>query len=163
MLPVLMRQFSPQLSRNPSLLFREEIEAMDAYAANPASGVAITPPYPRRLDTIRTALEPEAWWRYVESPVEYPGRPERTVGEFLEAIFRQPHTPEEEVERNRAAFIFNFLFPLAEDDDRLLATRELFTLADDLGCELIAWFHPHNYEAGRRFLGAAFDESIAPT
>ena len=36
MLPVLMRQFSPQLSRNPSLLFREEIEAMDAYAEQKA-------------------------------------------------------------------------------------------------------------------------------
>jgi hypothetical protein len=157
-LPVNVRQFGPEWSLNPSQQFTDVIAAADAYAADPSRPIAVVEPA-MRGNLLRGDAASEAWLRFLAAPVDYPGREERTVGDFVDAVSRG-HDDGNRDEWFRMIWSFHFLFPLDVHAPRFESLRAAVQSATAMGADVLVYVTPANHEAGLRLLGPAFDEAL---
>ena len=158
-LPMNLRQFSPQWAENPNFQFRELMAAASAFAADPTAGVPLVPPFPRGDLTRGGAADPREWERFRAVRVACKWRSEDTIGEYLDMIATSPADAAARHERLRDVFAFHWL--PGDNVERLAWLAEAVQVADGFGARIVGHMSPINYEAGRRFVGPSFDDLIA--
>ena len=160
--PLNVRSFSPSWAGNPNFRFREIIEAAESYAADPGAGIAVVPPLPRDIAYSRTCPDQDAWRQFLDMPVTYPDSAMHRVGDFVAVIAGAPGSDGDR-RRLETIFTFHYRFELRPDEPRLHDVGALFSRAAELGCRVVAYIPPLNWEAGCELLGASFAEDIART
>jgi len=158
-LPMNIRQTTPQWAANPNFQFRELIDAAAAFAADPASGVPVVPPFPRGDLTRNASADPAEWERFRALSVACTWRPQQTVGDYLDLIASSPATDAERAERTRDVFASHWL--PGNKPERLEGLGEAVRTANGFGARIIGQLTPVNYQAGQRLLGPIFDELVA--
>jgi hypothetical protein len=93
--------------------------------------------------------------------VSFPGRSERTLGDFVTAIEKGPDGYGNRDEWFRMIFAFHYLYPLDESHPRFASLRRSLQTAERMGSTVVLYITPVNYDAGRELLGPPFDESVA--
>jgi hypothetical protein len=159
LLPMNIRQTTPQWAANPNFQFRELIDAAAGFAARPASGVPVVSPFPRGDLTRGGSADPAEWERFRARSVACTWRPQQTVGDYLDVIASAPATDAERAERIRDVFAFHWL--PGNDPERLLGLADAVRTAHGFGARIIGQLTPVNYQAGQRLLGPVFDELVA--
>jgi len=160
-LPVNLRQFSPQWLDNPNFQFEGLIEACNSYIQDRTT-VRPVPPFTRGALTTR-ADDPAAWEQFLATPVDYNGRPERTVGDFVAAIEDRHDDVEGRRDRLAMVFAFHFLFKLDKSSVRWRALSSAIRTATSRGCDVVALLTPVNHEAAGELLGPVAVKAIDST
>ncbi len=157
-LPINVRQFGPEWTGNPHLAHRDLIDAAHAFADDPSRPVVIVPPFPRG-SLLRGEPGDAAWEAFLATPVAYPGRSERSVGDFVRVLAERREATDLYTWL-RTAFAFHFLFPLANDHERLVSLANVIGMAETIGCTVVAYLVPANHVAGIELLGDAYDDAL---
>lgn len=158
--PVNVRQFSPEWVGNPNTAHHALIEAIEAYRADPTAPVQTVPAFPSG-NLLRPGPNTDEWREFLATPVAYPGRQERTVGDFVASLSHIPPAGEGRADWISTAFAFHFLFPLGPDNPRLRALKQTIARAQEFGAAVLVYVAPANHEAGIEFAGREFDTSLA--
>jgi len=158
-LPINIRQLSPQWIANPNFQFSELIQAARTLAADPAHPIPPIAPFPSGdLTASGASADPEEWQQFRATPVTFPGRPERTVGDYIDVILTTPSDEASRAERFRSIFAYHFAS--GSDEAPLRALDGAIRVANSFGATVLGHFSPLNYQAGTRLLGPSFDEMI---
>lgn len=163
LVPINLRQFSPQWAGNPNLAFSAEIESFEAYAASGGARIPVVEPFPLRRPWMKMSPDADAWSRHVSLAVDVPGRAERTVGELIDLTFSSPATPEAAADRFQALYAFHYAMPVAADHPRVAALADVFRLGESIGTTVVAWCNPVNHERGAELVGDRFEAALDAT
>ena len=158
--PINVRHFSPEWTGNPNTSYKEVIAAAEAFAADPSEPIRTVPAF-RTGNLLRGEPGDPAWEGFLATPVAYPGRAERTVGDFVRALHEAPTSVEERRAWLQTAFAFHFLYPLVPHNERLASLAETIRLATAAGCAVVAYLVPANHQAGADLLGDDYENALA--
>lgn len=156
-MPVNVRQFGPEWTLNPNTQFEDVIAAARAFADDPKRPIELVQPFPHG-NILRSHPDPDKWQRFVETPVAYPGRTERTIGDFVASI-NAPDDVHDEA-WFRTIWAFHFLFPVEPANPRFRSLADAVGTAARMGVPIVVYLSPANHTAGRALLGEAFDDSL---
>ena len=155
-LPMNIRQTTPQWAANPNFQFRELIDGARAFAADPTRGVPTVPPFPRGDLTRSGPADSAAWERFRAVRVGCDWREQKTVGDYLDLIAAAPTSDAERAQRMSDVFAFHWL--PGHNPERLEGLTDAVRIADAFGAHIVGQLTPVNHQAGRRLLGPVFDE-----
>lgn len=164
-LPINLRQTSPQWAANPYFQFEDLIDAATAFALGPTRALPVLPPFPRGPVTEPGPdIDPLRWEQFRSMPVritalDMASTGAETVGDLIDLIATAPETKAERRERMRAVFAYHWL--PGEDLGRLAGLGEAVGIAERFGARIVGQLTPINYQAGRELLGPAFDRVVA--
>ncbi len=147
--PVNLRCFSPQWMYEPQWQFLEEIDVLKRFIDGQPLG---------RVRDIRN-LEERRRHAHARS-VQYPLSELRRVEDFKAVIAVQPDVPDFAFERKRTIFIFHYLHSLTSENPRLRSLVQLTALAQDVGIRLYLYSTPINFQAGERYVGKGFSDTL---
>jgi hypothetical protein len=147
-LPINLRCFSPQWWLHPDHEFRQELDLLEAYLPGEPIGEVI------RMDD-GVSLE-----MYDATPVEYPGSPLETIGQFRLIAKAESRTDYQDAWRARQIAIFHYLHPLVFNHPRLLDARHMIEVAASIGIRPIIYLTPINYQHGIRVVGEDFSQVV---
>jgi hypothetical protein len=146
-LPINMRNFSPQWDLNPAWQFDEEINAVKNYLENPR----------RKFQLFKYSSS-----TYVLSEAEkrmevtYPFTSLNRIGQFNELINSKPTTDSEKLYRKTQIFIFHYLHPLTPAHPKILFLIKTLEMLRELKISVLIYITPINYQGGERLVGDGF-------
>jgi hypothetical protein len=150
-LPINMRSFSPQWDYRPVWQFEWEIGAIESFIADPKGTI---PKYPEKLPPDFEQA------RFESIEVNYLGTNLNRIGQFTAVIAEKPVSEEGKRERWKTIFIFHYMHKLSSEHRTLLKLIELATCLSSQGIRLLIYITPVNYEAGKRYVGQLFDQTL---
>jgi hypothetical protein len=151
-LPINMRCFSPQWDLQPLWQFNWEIEAIDAFLADPQGPVPLKIP-----DTPRDHGAQE----FGNLQVNYVGTSLDRIQQFLAVIATKPTSEAGKRERWKTIFTYHYLYKLNPDHRTLRRLKETVVLLNSLGIKVLIYLTPINYQGGKNYVGALFEQTLA--
>ena len=158
-LPVNLRQFSPQWAENPNFQFTDLMRAAVDFSVDPSGGVPAVPPFPRGDLTRGQNADADAWGRFRSVRVPCAWRSQETIGDHLDLIVTSPADATARSQRLRDVFAFHWL--PGDKPERVHALGDAVRIAESFGARVVVQLSPINCDAGTRFIGAPFEDLIA--
>lgn len=150
-LPVNLRSFSPQWDFYPAWQFRDEIRAIESYLSNPSLGIA----------GVGEVLATANLLRFFDAiPVKYPLTELNRIGQFRSMIASKPKSEDQKKYRLRQIFIYHYMKPLDDDHPKIKALEECVCMLSVLQIPIVLYVTPINWEAGRKYVGQEFIETV---
>jgi hypothetical protein len=97
---------------------------------------------------------------FLKEKVSYPIVSYQTNKEFLDKIRDKENSPDQEFERRKTIFIYNYMYNLSPMNPRLLLIKEICSVASSLDAQLIFYITPINIEGGESYVGEDFVKTI---
>ncbi len=149
-LPVNLRVFSPTWDLLPDYQFAFERAVLEDVLA----GRAV------RREAIPVTAAARSVYRGV--PVSFPGEAVLPLESYLQVIANRPPEAERDLWEGRLKVVFklHYQHPLHEGHRQLQALTRCVEILRALGIRVFAYFTPINHEAGTRYAGAGFSQSV---
>ena len=152
-LPINMRNFSPQWDLEPMWQFLPEIEEIKRFIANPS----LRSPVGRaQRETISTAV----FNSFDATPVKFTLSPFNRIAQFRLLINSTPATEEQRRFRLQQIFVFHYTNKLAMGHRKLNALENILELLKIMRLPFFAYITPLNVDAGERFVGPEFSVAL---
>lgn len=148
-LPINMRNFSPQWDLEPTWQFRPVVEQINRFISNPSLNPFIGQ-FPRET------ISPEVFNTFDATPVEFSLSPFDRIGQFRLMISAVPTTEEQRRFRLRQIFIFHYTNRLVRDHRKLVALECILKLLRSMKIPFLTYLTPLNVDAGIRLVGDEF-------
>lgn len=148
-LPINMRNFSPQWDLEPTWQFRPEIEQIQRFISHPSI-------VPSVKQVQREVISLEVFNAFDATPVAFDLSPFDRIAQFRLLINAVPATEEQRRFRSRQIFIFHYTNRLQRGHRKLVALENILKLIQSMGIPFFSYITPLNVEAGERLVGAEF-------
>jgi hypothetical protein len=148
-IPINLRSFSSQWQNNPLFKCAIHIREMRRYLQK--QGCA---------GKYGLIAPPKGIGEFLQEKVSYPILPFQTNEEFFEKISHRDGNLDNEAERRKIIFIYNYMFALSSTNPRLRLMNEICSVASQIGAQLIFYLTPINIEGGRYYVGEDFAKSL---
>lgn len=152
-LPINMRNFSPQWDLEPTWQFAPEIEQMQRFIADPSL-------LPSMEQARRETIPPEVFNAFDATPVECALSPFDRIAQFRLLVNATPATEEQRKFRLRQIFVFHYAFRLARGHRKLESLEGILSLLQGMGIPFLAYATPINIDAGIRLAGAEWAAAL---
>lgn len=152
-LPINMRCFSPQWDLEPQWQFEWEIEIINSFLANPQTKVSVKRPNNFSPDSGQEDFN--------NLKVRFAGTTLDRIRQFRAVIAAKPSREDRKRERWKTIFIYHYLYKLEPEHRTLLKLIELAICLISQGIKLLIYITPVNYEAGNRYVGPLFEQTLA--
>jgi hypothetical protein len=151
-LPINMRCFSPQWDLEPQWQFEWEIGIINSFRANPHTEIPVK----------RPNFSPDSGQEdFNNLKVRFAGTTLDRIRQFRAVIAAKPSSEDGKTERWKTIFIYHYMYKLEPEHRTLLKIIELANCLLLQGIGLLIYITPVNYEAGKRYLGQLFDQTLA--
>ena len=148
-LPINMRNFSPQWDLEPSWQFKPEIQQIKRFISDPSLIPSIEP-------VRRETIPSEVFNAFDATPVEFAMSPFDRIAQFRLLVNASPATEEQRRFRLRQIFIFHYTNRLVRRHRKLTALENILKLLQEKQIPFLAYVTPLNVDAGVRLVGAEF-------
>jgi hypothetical protein len=152
-LPINMRNFSPQWDLEPTWQFGSVVEQINRFISDP-SLIPFVGQFPRET------ISPEVFNTFDATPVEFVLSPFDRIAQFRLMINAAPVTEEQRRFRLRQIFIFHYTNRLVPGHRKLVALESILKLLRGMGIPFLAYLTPVNVDAGMRLVGDEFATSL---
>jgi hypothetical protein len=152
-LPINMRNFSPQWDLEPTWQFQPELEHIKRFISNPSMSLPFG-------QVRREVISPEVFNAFDETPVEFNLSPFDRIAQFRLLINATPSTEEQRNFRLRQIFIFHYTNKLVKGHRKLVALENTLKLLQGMEIPFFAYITPLNVDAGLRLVGAEFSSVL---
>ena len=152
-LPINMRNFSPQWDLEPTWQFEPEVEQINRFISDPS-----LIPFIGQLP--RETISPEVFNAFDAISVEFTLSPFDRIAQFRLMISATPATEEQRRFRLRQIFIFHYTNRLVRGHRKLMALESILKLLRSMGIPFLAYLTPLNVDAGIRLVGDEFITSL---
>lgn len=146
-LPINMRNFSPQWDLNPAWQFDEEINAAKNYLKTPGRNFLLFKYSPGAYVLSEAEKMKE---------VTYPFTSLNRIGQFNDLINSKPTTDSEKLYRKTQIFIYHYLHPLTPTHPKVLCLIKILEMLRELKISVLIYITPINYQGGERLVGNGF-------
>lgn len=148
-LPINMRNFSPQWDLEPTWQFEALVEQINRFIVDP-SLPSFSGQFPREI------ISTEVFNTFDATPVEFALSPFDRIAQFRLMISAAPVTEEQRRFRLRQIFIFHYTNRLLRGHRKLVALESILKLLRSMGIPFLAYLTPLNVDAGMRLVGDEF-------
>ena len=151
LIPINLRSFSPSWDLNPEFQYLEHIDKLKAKCEGRISfqlGVH--------------SISPTEILIFKSIPLEYPGKPLLTVGDFHQISKDKPLSdthPQWKVRLDHV-FAFHYMFPIYKQNRKLISLCNMVELLRDMQTKVLLYITPINFEAGQKYVGNQFLELV---
>jgi hypothetical protein len=152
-LPINMRNFSPQWDLEPAWQFQEEVELINGFISNPLMSPS--------LNQLKNEVLPtEMFNAFDATPVNYNLSPLNRIGHFRLLINSTPATEEQKKFRLSQIFIYHYTHALMREHPKVMFLENTLKLLQKMGIPFFAYLTPLNAKAGERLIGNSFSNAL---
>jgi hypothetical protein len=148
-LPINLRNFSPQWDYNPMFQCMSHINSLIALLKNKNIIIDNVQKY-----TSRTVYE------FFKSNVRYLGSDYKCVCDFQNVIMSNPKSETDKIERKKDIFVYHYMNVIDKHHHKFKPLKDLFELCNKNMIKLFVYLTPINFEGGERFVGKAFVDNL---
>lgn len=152
-LPINMRNFSPQWDIEPTWQFKPEIEQIKRFISEPSL-------IPSIEQVRRETIPPEVFNAFDATPVEFALSPFDRIAQFRLLVNASPATEEQRRFRLQQIFIFHYTNRLVQGHRKLMALENILKLLQEQRIPFLAYITPLNVDAGVRWVGTEFSAAL---
>lgn len=148
-LPINMRNFSPQWDLEPTWQFKHEVEQIKRFISDPSL-------IPSMEQVQRETISPEIFNVFDATPVEFSLSPLDRIAQFRLLINATPTTEEQRKFRLQQIFIFHYAYRLMRNHRKIMALENILKLLQHKRIPCLVYITPLNIDAGVRLVGEEF-------